>query len=87
MKRQVIIDKVYAVMGDKAGIAPDYIEPEDSYEGLGLDFAQFIEALVKIEDEFAISIPSEKLLNVFTMQNVFSIVEQAINDTHGFEIY
>ena len=63
MYRQQIIDRVNDIIGEKAGFAPDYIEPEDSFDYLGVDSMKFIEALVEIEDEFVINIPGTELLN------------------------
>lgn len=74
-------------MGEKAGIAPDYIESNDSIDYLGVDSMKCIEALVEIEEEFVINIPGTELLGVRTMQDAYDIVEKKIIDTHGFEVY
>lgn len=87
MYRQQIIDRVNDIIGEKASFAPDYIEPEDSFDYLGVDSMKCIEALVEIEDEFVINIPETELLGVRTMQDAYDIVEKKIIDTHGFKVY
>lgn len=86
MYKQEIIDKVNAVMSEKSGIDAGYIEPDDFYDELGIDEGKFAEVLLEIEDAFAISIPSEKLLHVSTMQHVYDLVGETIVATHGFQL-
>ena len=81
MTKQKIIDKVNAIMSAKAGIEAIAIKPEDLFDELGADSMQCIEVLMEIEKEFAIDIPSERLLSVSTMQHVYDLVEQVINET------
>ena len=87
MKRQEIIDTVNAIIGEKADIAAEYIEPEDYYDEIGLSLDQLIEATVKIEDEFVIDITGSELLGLNTMQDIYNIVEKKIIETHGFQVY
>lgn len=81
MTKQRIIDKVNAIMAAKAGIEASGIKPEDFYDELGADSIQCIEVLMEIEKEFAIDIPSERLMYVSTMQHVYDLVEQVIDET------
>jgi len=46
-----------------------------------------LEALIEIEDEFVIDIPSSRLLKVRTMQDVYDAVEEMVIKTHGFQVY
>lgn len=82
MTKQRIIDKVNAIMAAKAGIDAGMIKPEDFYDELGADSMQCIEVLMEIEKDFAIEIPSERLIYVSTMQHVYDLVEQVLNETH-----
>ena len=81
MTKQMIIDKVNAIMAAKAGIEASDIKPEDFYDELGADSIQCIEVLMEIEKEFVIDIPSERLMYVSTMQHVYDLVESVINET------
>lgn len=81
MTKQRIIDKVNAIMAAKAGIEASDIKPEDFYDELGADSMQCIEVLMEIEKEFAIDIPSDRLIYVSTMQHVYDLVESVINET------
>lgn len=81
MTKQRIIDKVNAIMAAKAGIEASDIKPEDFYDELGATSIQCIEVLMEIEREFAIDIPSERLMSVSTMQHIYDLVEQVINET------
>lgn len=81
MTKQRIIDKVNAIMAAKAGINASGIKPEDFYDELGADSIQCIEVLMEIEKEFAIDIPSERLIYISTMQHVYDLVEQVLNET------
>lgn len=87
MKRQEIIDTVNAIVGEKADIAAEYIEPDDCYDEIGLSLDQLIELSVKIEDEFVIDITGTDILHFNTMQDIYDIVERKIIDTHGFQVY
>lgn len=81
MTKQRIIDKVNAIMAAKAGIEASDIKPEDFYDELGADSMQCIEVLMEIEKEFAIDIPSYRLIYVSTMQHVYDLVEQVLDET------
>ena len=87
MYKQQIIDTVNAIMARKADVDISEIKPDDCYDELGADSMQCMEALVEIEEEFAIDIPGSKLLHANTMQDVYDIVGQTIVDTHGFQLY
>ena len=87
MKRQEIIDTVNAIIGEKADIAPEYIEPDDCYDEIGVSFDQLIELSVKMEDEFAIDITGTDLMHFNTMQDMYDIIEKKIIDTLGFQVY
>ena len=84
MTKQKIIDKVNAIMAAKAGIEASTIKPEDFYDELGADSVQCVEILVEIENEFAIDIPGSRLIHVATMQHVYDLVEQVINETDEY---
>ena len=81
MTKRKIIERVNAIMSAKAGVDASTIKPDDFYDELGADSIQCIEALMEIEKDFAIDIPSERLLYVSTMQHVYDLVEQVINET------
>lgn len=84
MTKLEIIERINAIMADKAGISPGDIAPEDFYDELGADSMQCIEVLMEIEKEFAIDISSRRLINVSTMQNVYDLVEKELNDTQEY---
>jgi len=81
MTKQKIAEKVNAIMAAKAGIDASDIKPEDFYDELGADSIQCIEVLMEIEKEFAIDIPSERLMYVTTMQHIYDLVESVIDET------
>ena len=81
MTKQKIIEKVNAIMAAKAGVSAGDISPADFYDELGADSMQCIEVLMEIEKEFAIDIPVDRLLRVSTMQHVYDLVEQVIDET------
>lgn len=84
MVKLEIIERINAIMADKAGINPGDIKPEDFYDEIGADSMQCVEVLMEIEKEFAISIPSERLIYVSTMQHVYDLVEQILDDTQEY---
>ena len=81
MTKQQIIEMVNNIMAAKAGIDPNDIKPEDFYDELGADSIKCIEVLVEIEKEFVIDIPSNRLIRVTTMQHVYDLVEQVVDET------
>lgn len=84
MTKQKIIDKVNAIMAAKAGIDVSDIKPDSFYYELGADSIQCIEVLMEIEKEFAIDIPGDRLMYVSTMQHVYDLVEQVINEIQEY---
>lgn len=82
MTKQRIIEKINAIMAAKAGIEASGIKPEGFYDELGATSIQCIEVLMEIEKEFAIDIPGSQLMHVSTMQHVYDLVEQVINETN-----
>ena len=78
MVKLEIIERINAIMADKAGISPGDIDPEDCYDELGADSIQCIEVLLDIEKEFGIDIPGDRLLNVATMQDVYDLVHMTV---------
>lgn len=73
-----VIERINAIMAAKAGIDPSEIKPEDFYDELGAGSIQCIEALLEIEKEFGIDIPSSMLHNVATMQDVYDLVHMIV---------
>lgn len=84
MTKQKIIERVNVLMAAKAGIDVSDIKPEDYYDELGADSIQCIEVLMEIEKDFAIDIPNERLINVSTMQHVYDLVEQVLNEVQQY---
>lgn len=84
MEKQKIVEKVNALMAAKAGISASEINPDDFYDELGADSMQCIEVLVEIENEFGISIPGSRLLYAATMQHVYDLVEQVLEETQEY---
>lgn len=84
MTKQKIIERVNVLMAAKAGIDVSDIKPEDYYDELGADSIQCIEVLMEIEKDFAIDIPNERLINVSTMQHVYDLVEQVLNEVQEY---
>ena len=76
--------RVNALMAAKAGIDANDIKPEDFYDELGADSIQCIEVLMEIEKDFAIEIPSERLIQVSTMQHVYDLVEQVLDEVQEY---
>ncbi|MCR4958561.1 MAG: hypothetical protein K6B13_08170 [Prevotella sp.] len=87
MKKQNIIDTVNAIVADKAGVDACGIMPNDFCDELCADSIQCLEALLEIEEELCINIQSKELPYTPTMQQVYDIVEQAIVNTHGFDVH
>lgn len=73
-----VIERINAIMAAKAGIDPSVIEPEDYCDELGVDSVGCIEVLLDIEQEFGISIPGHRLLEVATMQDVYDLVHMTV---------
>lgn len=84
MTKQQIVEKINTLMAAKAGINANDIKPEDFYDELCTDSMQCIELLMEIEDVFAVIIPSERLIYVSTMQNVYDLVEQSLNEMQEY---
>jgi len=87
MTKQQIVDTVNDIMAKNTDIETSEIKPEDSYVELCIDSIRCLEVLLEIEEELCVNIPSKKLSHTTTMQQVYDIVEQAIVDTHGFEVH
>jgi|LSQX01.2.fsa_nt_gb acyl carrier protein len=68
--------KVYQIIGDLTGLAPDNIEPWSNLkDDLDMDELDLVEMAMCLEEEFDTDIPEEKLNEFRTVQDVVDFIE------------
>ncbi|MFZ5351484.1 MAG: acyl carrier protein [Bacillota bacterium] len=72
--------KVREIVAQIVGVAPEHIEPRASFmEDMGLDSLRALEVLAAIENEYAITIDPERLVEMTNLENVINITNEYLS--------
>lgn len=77
-KRRIknMLEKIQNLVAEGLGVDADKVVPEASFkEDLGADSLDLFELVMSFEDEFGVSIPSEELEKMVTVQDVMNYIE------------
>jgi acyl carrier protein len=81
LEKQVIVDRVIAIVAEQLGVVEDGITLESSFVGdLGADSLNTVELIMELEDEFDISIPDDETEKITTVGGAVEFVEKALAD-------
>lgn len=71
-----MFENIKNIVADQLGINKDEIKPESNFkEDLKADSLDLFELVMALEDEYSVSIPSEELENIVTVQDVVNYIE------------
>ena len=70
-----MLEKIQELVADGLGVEAEKVVPEASFkEDLGADSLDLFELVMSLEDEFGVSIPTEDLEKVETVQDVMDYI-------------
>lgn len=70
-----MLEKIQELVADGLGVEAEKVVPEASFkEGLGADSLDLFELVMSLEDEFGVSIPTEDLEKIETVQDVMDYI-------------
>jgi acyl carrier protein len=72
-------ERVRATIADSLGIEADPIQADTSMESLGMDSLGALELMFKLEEEFKISVPTERASEFSTVQAITDAVDSLLN--------
>jgi acyl carrier protein len=71
-----MFENIKDIVAEQLGINKDEIKPESNFkEDLKADSLDLFELVMALEDEYSVSIPSEELENIVTVQDVVNYIE------------
>lgn len=71
-----MFENIKNIVAEQLGINKDEIKPESNFkEDLKADSLDLFELVMALEDEYSVSIPSEELENIVTVQDVVNYIE------------
>lgn len=70
-----MLEKIQDLVADGLGVEAEKVVPEASFkEDLGADSLDLFELVMSLEDEFGVSIPTEDLEKIETVQDVMDYI-------------
>lgn len=70
-----MLEKIQNLVADGLGVEAEKVVPEASFkEDLGADSLDLFELVMSLEDEFGVSIPTEDLEKIETVQDVMDYI-------------
>jgi acyl carrier protein len=72
-------ERVIRVLAETQHIEPPTIQPESTFEALGIDSFDGINILFAIESEFDISVPDDEAKKLRGVQDIIDGVEKLLN--------
>ena len=70
-----MLEKIQELVADGLGVEAEKVVPEASFkEDLGADSLDLFELVMSLEDDFGVSIPTEDLEKIETVQDVMDYI-------------
>lgn len=70
-----MLERIQELVADGLGVEAEKVVPEASFkEDLGADSLDLFELVMSLEDEFGVSIPTEDLEKIETVQDVMDYI-------------
>lgn len=78
MQEQSTFDRLVAVLHDVAGIEPDSVRPEQSFnDDLDVDSLTMVEVLVDIEDKLGVKVEDDDAPSLRTVGDMVTYLDEA----------
>ena len=72
-----MLEKIQELVAEGLGVDADKVVPEASFkDDLGADSLDLFEMVMSLEDEFNVSIPTDDLEKLVTVQDVIDYIEK-----------
>lgn len=72
-----MLDKIKSMLAEQLNIAEDKITPSSKIiDDLGADSLDVVEMLMRLEDDFGISVSDDEALELKTVQDIIDIIEK-----------
>lgn len=72
-----MLEKIQELVAEGLGVDADKVVPEASFkDDLGADSLDLFEMVMSLEDEFNVSIPTDDLEKLVTVQDVINYIEK-----------
>lgn len=72
-----MLEKIQELVAEGLGVDADKVVPEASFkDDLGADSLDLFEMVMSLEDEFNVSIPTDDLEKLVTVQDVINYIEE-----------
>ncbi|MBO4997661.1 MAG: acyl carrier protein [Lachnospira sp.] len=72
-----MLEKIQELVAEGLGVDAEKVVPEASFkDDLGADSLDLFEMVMSLEDEFNVSIPTEDLEKLVTVQDVIDYIEE-----------
>ena len=76
----MIQQRVLEAIAKIKDIDPEQIDPNDSFEELGVDSVDAMELLFEVEEQFDVVIPDEEAAEITHVRDVIVRLEEALGD-------
>ena len=76
MSNDDITAKLTEILTDQFGIPEDEIEPDASFEAMGLDSLDLVEVTLVIDEELGVKIPDERLPEIETPAQAVAVISE-----------
>src|ERR1043166_8576446 len=76
------LETVQKLLAEKFELKPEQLNPSSELDRLGLDSLSIIAFMFKVEDEFKVKLPDERV-EIKTVQDIVAIVDKLIAEQHG----
>ncbi len=82
MSQDEIAAKLTEILTDQFGVPEDEIEPDASFEAMGLDSLDLVEVTLVIDEELGVRIPDERLPEIETPAQAVKVISE-LQDEEG----
>lgn len=77
--------EVIEIIAKYLNLNPESIKPEDELRSITTDSLDWIEIIMKLEDEFDIKIPDRDIDTLITIQGIANYINHQVSNTEGVE--
>lgn len=76
MSQDEIETKLEAILTEQFGVPEDEIEPDASFEAMGLDSLDLVEVTLVIDEELGVRIPDDRLPEIETPAQAVKVIQE-----------
>lgn len=76
MSKDEIESQLTTILTEQFGVPEDEIEPDASFEAMGLDSLDLVEVTLVIDDEMGVRIPDDRLPEIETPRQAVDVIHE-----------